>query len=142
MTGVHRLEQIPPEIGNVPNEWSGYLAQLLGAGGLGFLLRELVKRWFQRQDRGDDVAAGLRAEMVRRIESLERNYTALETRERETFTRAVRLEAENVQLRRRYHDLIGWIAAQPGLPTPPTWLQERITGPTETSARPQPPEIP
>ena len=121
-----------------PSTWASYAAQLLGAGGLGFLLRELVKRWFQRADRRDDVAAGLRAEMVRRIESLEKNHTALETRERETFRKAVRLEAENVQLRRRYHDLVNWIAAQPGLPTPPKWLYERVDGPTSGAAGPPP----
>lgn len=126
--------------GGDPTTWAGYAAQLLGAGGLGFLLRELVKRWFARQDRSDDVAAGLRAEMVRRIESLERNHSALETRERETFRRAVKLESENVQLRRRYHDLINWISAQPDLPTPPKWLYERVEGPTERTSQPQPPE--
>lgn len=126
--------------GGDPSTWAGYAVQLLGAGGLGFLLRELVKRWFGRMDRGDDVAAGLRAEMIRRIESLEKSYATLESRERETFRRAVKLEAENVQLRRRYHDLINWISQQPDLPTPPQWLYERVEGPTERTAAPQPPE--
>lgn len=124
--------------GGDPTTWAGYAAQLLGAGGLGFLLREVVKRGFDRIKDRDDVAAGLRAEMVRRIESLEKNYAGLETRERETFRRAVKLEAENVQLRRRYHDLINWIAAQPNLPTPPSWLYERVEGPTERDASPKP----
>jgi len=123
-----------------PTTWAGYAAQLLGAGGLGFLLRELVKRGFSRADRRDDVAAGLRAEMVRRIETLERNHSQLETRERDTFRKAVRLEAENVHLRRRYHDLVNWIGAQPGLPTPPKWLYEHIDGPTRGQVAPQAPE--
>lgn len=123
-----------------PGTWAGYAAQLLGAGGLGFLLRELVKRVFDREDRRDDVAAGLRAEMVSRISTLEKNFGELERRERETFRKAVRLEAENVQLRRRYHDLINWISTQPDLPTPPKWLYERVEGPTEQQSRPQPPE--
>lgn len=138
MRGAYHLQEAAG--GGDPGTWAGYAVQLLGAGGLGFLLRELVKRWFQREDRRDDVAAGLRAEMVRRIESLEKNYAGLETRERETFQKAVRLEAENGQLRRRYHDLINWIAAQPGLPTPPKWLYERVEGPTERASQPQPPE--
>jgi hypothetical protein len=73
--------------------------------------------------------------MVRRLESLERTQSELERRERETFRKAVRLEAENVQLRRRYHDLINWIAIQPDLPQPPKWLFEVIDGPTERTAR-------
>lgn len=126
--------------GGDPSTWAGYAAQLLGAGGLGFLLRELVKRWFGRMDRSDDVAAGLRAEMVRRIESLEKNYSALETRERETFRKAVRLEAENLQLRQRWHALMNWMQSEPSLPQPPRYLFERVEGPTASSAPPQPPE--
>jgi hypothetical protein len=124
------------------NDTSGWLAQagaLLGVGGLGAILLKLIERIFARADRSDDVAAGLRAEMVRRLESLERNYGVLETRERETFRKAVRLESENVQLRRRYHDLVNWIGPQPGMPTPPRWLYERIQGPTEQQARPEMP---
>lgn len=130
-SAVHRQDMAAGD----PATWGGYAAQLLGAGGLGFLLREIVKRWFQRRDRDDDVAAGLRAEMVRRIESLEKNYASLERRERETFTRAVRLEAENVQLRRRYHALMNWMQSEPSLPQPPRWLMESVEGPTEDEAR-------
>lgn len=119
-----------------PATWAGYAAQLLGAGGLGFLLRELVKRWFQRRDQDDIVAAGLRAEMVRRIETLERNQGVLETRERETFRKAVRLESENVQLRRRWHQLMNWIQSEPSLPQPPAWLMERVDGPTANTMSP------
>lgn len=122
------MQQLPDQ---APS-WVGQAGALLGVGGLGAILLKLIERMFARADRGDDVAAGLRAEMVRRLESLERSYAALEARERETFTKAVKLEAENVQLRRRYHSLINWMAMQPGLPTPPSWLQERIQGPTES----------
>ena len=117
--------------GTDPSTWAGYAAQLLGAGALGVLLRELVKRIFDRADKGDDVAAGLRGEMVRRIESLERNYSRLEISERETFRRAVKLEGENRQLRERWHALMNWFAQHPELPQPPPWLNERISGPTE-----------
>lgn len=104
--------------------------QILGAGTVGAVLLKVVERWFARADTRDTLAVGLRAEMVRRLETLERQQTDLEARERETFRKAVRLESENMQLRRRYHDLVGWIATQPGMPTPPSWLYERVEGPT------------
>jgi uncharacterized protein (UPF0335 family) len=117
--------------GGDPSSWAGYAVQLVGAGGVGYLLREIVKRVFARADKQDDVAAGLRGEMVRRLERLEKNYAALEEREREWFQRATTLEAENRSLRQRYHALINWIAQQPSLPDPPSWLYERVPGPTE-----------
>ena len=142
--------------GTDPTTWAGYAAQLVGAGGLGYLLRELVKRWFQRRDHDDIVAAGLRAEMVRRLEALEKNYAALEERERLTFTKAVKLEAENVQLRRRYHRLINYVqevvgvidlhAERLGIPPAerphiPRWITEGVDGPTATPAT-EPPREP
>jgi hypothetical protein len=121
--------------------WGGYAAQLLGAGSVGFLLRELVKRWFARKDRQDDIAAGLRGEMLRRIEMLERQYTTLEKRERESYSKAIRLEAENRHLRRRWHELMNWIQSEPSLPQPPRWLFESVDGPT-ADERPRPKEQP
>lgn len=119
-----------------PSGWASSLVQLIGAGGLGLLLRELLGRLFQRADRRDDVAAGLRAEMVRRLETLERNYTALEERERATFRKAIKLESENVQLRRRWHALMNWMQSEPSLPQPPRWLYEAIEGPTANTTPP------
>ena len=115
-----------------PSSWGAQLGALIGVGGLGAIVLKLIERIFARADRGDDIAAGLRAEMVRRIESLERSYTALEVRERETFTKAVKLESENIQLRRRYHALMNWIQSEPSLPQPPRWLLESVDGPTST----------
>lgn len=112
------------------------VAQLLGAGTVGAVLLKVVERVFARVDRRDDVAAGLRSEMVKRLETLERQYAALEGREREWYERSVRLEAENRALRQRYHALVNWMAQQPGLPTPPPWLYERIEGPTEREPKP------
>ncbi|HEX5204805.1 MAG TPA: hypothetical protein VFW27_33215 [Actinoplanes sp.] len=129
-----------PDGGDQAQSWLAQAGALLGVGGLGAILLKVVERVFARADRADDIAAGLRGEMVRRIETLERQYTELEKRERETFRRAVRLESENVQLRRRWHDLMNWMQAQPGLPTPPQWLYERIQGPTEGQAQPASPE--
>ncbi len=112
--------------------------QLIGAGGIGAVLLKIVERMFARADKGDDVAAGLRAEMVRRLETLERQYAELESRERASYRMSTELRAENRQLRRRYHDLINWIAAQPGLPTPPKWLYEPVDGPTADEGSKQP----
>ena len=120
---------------------AGVATALIGAGTLGAILLKVIERIFARADKRDDLAVGLRGEMVRRIETLEKNYTAMEARERQWYERSVRLEAENRQLRQRYHALINWMAQQPGLPTPPTWLYERVGGPTEDE-RPQPPRTP
>lgn len=130
-----------------PDSTSPWLAQagaLLGVGGLGAIILKLIERIFARVDRGDDVAAGLRAEMVRRIESLERQYSTLERRERESYQKAVQLEAENRALRHRYHGLVNWLSAQPGLPQVPAWLYERIEGPTsgDVDRRPSPGDTP
>jgi hypothetical protein len=130
------------QLPETPATWATQIGALLGVGGLGAILLKVIERLFARADRTDDLAVGLRAEMVRRLESLERSQSDLERRERETFRKAVRLEAENVQLRRRYHDLINWIAMQPDLPQPPKWLFEVIDGPTQRSAQPAfPPEV-
>lgn len=110
------------------------VAQLLGAGTLGALLLKVVERIFARADKGDDLAVGLRAEMIRRLETLEHQYASLELRERQSYQKAVRLDAENRALRNRYHALVNWIATQPGLPTPPQWLYEQVEGPTAGAA--------
>ena len=114
-------------------DWQSSVAQLLGAGTLGAVLLKVIERVFARADRHDDLAVGLRGEMLRRLEALEARHSALEQRERASYERAIRLEAENRQLRNRYHQLINWIARQPGLPTPPGWLYERVEGPTALS---------
>lgn len=115
--------------------WVGHGVQLVGAGGVGFLIREVVKRMFDRADRKDDVAAGLRAEMLRRLDALEHQQAELEKRERAAYERSVALEAENRLLRRRYHGLLNWIAQQPGLPNPPAWLYDQVPGPTDDEWR-------
>jgi hypothetical protein len=128
------VEQLPDSSAS----WAAQAGALLGVGGLGAILLKLIERIFARADRGDDVAAGLRAEMLRRLETLERQYQTLERRERESYQKAVRLEAENRALRNRYHGLVNWIAAQPGLPTPPPWLYEPVQGPTADEAQRRP----
>lgn len=111
------------------------LAQLLGAGTVGAVALKLVERWFARADTKDALAVGLRSELVARLASLEASLKEIEAREREQYRRVVRLETENRQLRRRYHDLVNWMAAQPGLSQPPPWLQENVDGPTESEDR-------
>ncbi|MGE3267163.1 MAG: hypothetical protein AB7P40_00350 [Chloroflexota bacterium] len=113
-------------------------AQLIGGAGIGAVLLKVVERMFARADKGDDVAAGLRGEMVRRLETLEKQMGELEAKERSSFQLAIRLEAENRQLRRRYHALLNWIQAEPSLPQPPAWLYEPVEGPTADEGRPSP----
>lgn len=123
----------------IPDGAPGWLAQvgaLIGVGGLGAVLLKVIERLFARADRADDLAVGLRAEMIRRLEVLETQQRTLEESERTQYRQVVELRAENRQLRRRYHDLINWIGAQPGLPTPPQWLYEPVDGPTAGSAMP------
>lgn len=110
-------------------------AQILGAGTLGAVLLKVVERWFARADTKDQLAVGLRSELVARLATLETQLKEVETRERDQYRRVVRLENENRQLRRRYHDLIGWMSAQPDLPSPPKWLAEQVDGPTENEQR-------
>lgn len=122
---------------NASSDWVAQAGSLLGAGGLGMLLLKIVERIFARADRQDDLAVGLRAEMVRRLETLEKDVAVLrEDRDRE-FRSRVRLESENRQLRQRYHALINWIAKTPELPTPPSWLYESVSGPTSDEGLPQ-----
>ena len=122
---------------HAPTDPLASAVQLIGAGGLGAVLLKIVERMFARADKGDDVAAGLRGEMVRRLERLEGQLSDIESKERASFQLAIRLEAENRQLRRRYHALINWIAQQPSLPNPPSWLYEPVDGPTaDESSRP------
>lgn len=122
---------------HVPTDPLASAVQLIGAGGIGAVLLKIVERMFARADKSDDVAAGLRGEMVRRLERLEGQINDLEASERTSFQLATRLEAENRLLRRRYHALINWIAQQPSLPTPPSWLYEPVDGPTaDESSRP------
>lgn len=118
------------------NDWLTSAAQLLGAGTLGAVLLKVVERIFARADRHDDLAVGLRAEMIRRLETLERQYTDLEAKERASYQRAVQLEAENRQLRARWHALMNWFQQEPSLPQPPGWLYERVPGPTAGPAEP------
>ncbi len=113
-----------------PSDPVSSAVQLLGAGGLGAIALKVIERLFARADKGDDVAHGLRSEMVRRLEVLEKQINELEVKERTSYTLATELRAENRQLRRRYHDLVNWIGSQPGLPTPPKWLYESVDGPT------------
>lgn len=130
---------------HVPTDPLASAVQLIGAGGLGAVLLKLVERMFARADKGDDVAAGLRAEMVRRLERLEGQLNELEAKERTSFQLAIRLEAENRQLRRRYHRLMNYVQElvatidlhadrlkipEDERPKFPVWLIDAVDGPT------------
>lgn len=113
------------------NDAAVSLAQLLGAGTLGAVLLEIVKRIFARADTRDQLAIGLRTELVNRLATLEHQCAEIEQRERDYYRRVVRLEAENHHLRQRYRDLVLWLQSRPELPTPPPWLTEPVSGPTK-----------
>lgn len=116
--------------GAAPPEWLAQIGALLGVGSLGAILLKLIEKMFARADKGDELAIGLRAEMLRRLTALEKSQAELEKRERAAYERSIALEAENRQLRRRFHQFVQWLSAQPGLPSPPAWLLEAIDGPT------------
>lgn len=143
MIGASRMQI--PDID--PPTWGGYIVQLIGAGGVGLLLREIVKQVFARANKGDDNAVLARADLRQQVATLITRVDTLDTRveaERQRanllFAENAELRAENRGLRDRYHRLINWIAQQPGLPTPPPWLYEGVPGPTQRDATPKPPE--
>ena len=111
---------------NLPDGWAGHAAQLAGAVGAGGIALKVLEKMFARADKRDDLEVGLRAEMLRRLAALEKSQAELEKRERAAYERSIALEAENRQLRRRFHQFVQWLAAQPDLPSPPVWLIEQI----------------
>jgi ABC-type phosphate transport system auxiliary subunit len=125
-----------------PSSWVDHAVQLLGAGGVALLLREIVKQIFARANKQDDNAGVLRADLrqqvsdlVLRVDTLTRRLDEAQARENRLFEENAELKAENRGLRDRYHRLINWIAQQPGLPTPPPWLYESTPGPTVRESR-------
>lgn len=117
-----------------PDGWAGHVAQLATAVGAGGIALKVLEKMFARADKRDDLEVGLRSEMLRRLDSLEKGHAELEKRERAAYERSIALEAENRGLRRRYHQLINWLSAQPGLPDVPVWLREDVPGPTADEA--------
>lgn len=115
----------------------GDLVKLLAGGGAMAVALRIVERIFARADKRDDVATGLRAEMIRRLEAYEKEHKELRA-ERDQYyrssiqyeTESKQYEAENLRLRERYHEIRNWIQLHPQL-DPPTWLFERVGGPTE-----------
>lgn len=126
-----------------PTGWGQYVVQLLGAGGVGFLLRELVKQAFRRAQENDDNQTVKRGELreqvaalTSRVDVLTERLDRANERTNKLITENAELKAENRSLRQRWHALMNWLSVQPELPTPPAWLYERVQGPTET----RPPE--
>lgn len=141
MIHLHPAQQIDP------STWGDYAVKLLGAGGVAMLLREVVKQIFVRASQNDenrritraDQAAQI-ANLIARVDVLDARVDAERKRANELFAVNAELRAENTGLRTRYHNLINWIAQQPGLPDPPSWLYERVEGPTMREAAPKQPE--
>lgn len=132
--------------GTDPSTWAGYAAQLLGAGGLGFLLRELVKRLFDRADKGDDLEVGLRTSILGRLSAVEEAYRvqgveleAMRVKNTALEVRLARAETREQWTRNRYHRLAGWLQTVPDMPSPPAWIFEDIPREDEEPTAPQPP---
>jgi hypothetical protein len=128
-------------------DWGDYGIKLLGAGGVGILLREVVKQIFARASQQDENRRTTRADqatqiatLVARVDVLDARVEAERQRSNQLFAANAELRAENIGLRQRYHRLLSWLSAQPGLPSPPSWLYETVDGPTRSSAMPQSPE--
>lgn len=135
--------------GGDPSSWAGYAVQLIGAGGVGYLLRELVKQVFARANKNDDTATVARGELRQQIEALTDRVDVLTGRLDATTERAnalfadnAELRAENRGLRSRYHRLLGWLQTVESLPDLPAYLREPVEGPTARDMMPQPPDQP
>lgn len=143
------------------NDFWTSLGQLLGAGTVGAILLKVVERLFARADKQDDLAVGLRSEMVARLAKLEARTDELDARleasrrdNQRLFEENSRLRSENGQLRQRYHGLMNLLQRlvdrdavyreKLGLPPEaidiPSWAYQRIPGPTERSGAPRPPD--
>ena len=133
------------------DNWSAII-QLFGAGTLGAVLLKVVERVFMRADKKDDLATGLRIEMVDRIKKLENRTDTLESRldtarreNQRLFAENAELRSENTGLRNRYHGVLQVVQQlvdrdtiyreKLGLPAEvvdiPTWVYQRLPGPTE-----------
>lgn len=140
------------------SHWAGQIGSLIGAGGVGMIVLEIIKRAYARADKKSDDEAGARRElrenMLEDIKRLSDRVDKLEaevevSREREvklTVTNA-ELSSENVRLRNRYHQLLDYLqilipqldlyAEQLGVPDEkrpklPSWIHQNIDGPTST----------
>ncbi len=130
-----------------PSTWGDYAVKLLGAGGVAMLIREVIKQTFARAGQNDENRRLTRADqaaqiatLIARVDVLDERIEAERQRSNRLFAENAELKAENIGLRERYHRLLNWLSVQPGLPTPPAWLYERLDGPTARDIVPQPPE--
>lgn len=123
-----------------PPDWVAQVGSLVGAGAIGMLLRELIKRLFARADKRDDLAVGLRTSILDRLDKLETSNAekdrALEEMRRENTDLQVRLsqaEANERWVRNRYHRLMNWMQKEPSLPQPPSYLFEDMPLPSDAT---------
>jgi hypothetical protein len=134
-----------------PNNWGGwgdYAVQLVGAGGIGLLLREIVKQIFARANKGDDNAVLVRADLrqqvaalITRVDTLDARVEAERQRANLLFAENAELKAENRGLRDRYHRLLSWLQGIESLPALPPYLTGSVEGPTAREGVPKPPEL-
>lgn len=143
MKGVYLQEAS----GGDPSSWVGYATQLIGAGGVGFLLREIVKQIFARANKSDDNAVIARADLrtqvanlVTRVDTLDARVETERQRANTLFAENAELKAENRGLRSRYHRLLGWLQTVESLPDLPSYLREPVEGPTMRDAIPPLPD--
>ena len=109
----------------------GDLVKILASGGVMAIALRIVERMFARADKRDDVATGLRTDMMRRLEEQNNELEQIRLDRDSLYRRGVLLESENLRLRGRYHDFMNWWSSQPNMPPAPPWLYEPVPGPTE-----------
>jgi hypothetical protein len=117
------------------------LAQLLGTGTVAAILLKLIERFFARADTRDTLAVGLRAEMIRRLETLEQQVgeqdARLEAMRQENTRLLIRVGQAEIRerwVRNRYHRLVNWMQSEPSFPQPPAYLLEDVPGGSETTS--------
>jgi hypothetical protein len=139
----------------------GQIGALLTALGAGALLARIVDGVFGRANKKDDLAVGLRSEMVSRLADQERRLNEMDEKleasrqqNNTLIAQNARLEAENEALRERYHGLRNIMQIlldrdrtyreRLGLPPDeidlPAWLYQRVPGPTARESAQKPPE--
>lgn len=143
--------------------WLGQLGQIIGAAGSSVLLLKIVERFFRRDDREAQDRVRRRTEardeiarLTKRVDELDARldkahdeYNDLYRIHAQNAAQLEQITRENIALRARYHDamqVLQRVIAQNdtyrvalGKPESeairiPTWLYQRVPGPTESRA--------
>ena len=117
---------------NIPG-WLGNLGALVTAGGGSVVMVKLIEKAFARADKRDDLAVGLRTSILERLAAVEQAYReqgreleAMRVENTRLEVRLARAETREQWTRNRYHRLASWLQAEPGIPSPPSWIFEDI----------------